>query len=123
MRHVRNGTWGDHIAIQGIPNMLSVKINVLSSDCPMMSLRPGSCFSKCELFVGLIMLYHNVGLDKIPDSSAEKNVHNVPNTGSENSIITEAKSDSHDSAVAQNTLDDVTIEKEDQYRWKITGVP
>ena len=46
--------------------MLSVKISVLSSNHPMLSVTPGSCSAECEIFVGLIMQYHYVSLDKLP---------------------------------------------------------
>ena len=34
LNRLRNGAWGDHIAIQGIANMLKITINVLSSQSP-----------------------------------------------------------------------------------------
>ena len=48
---LRQGAWGDHITIQAIADMLSVKINVLSSNHPMFSVTHGSCSAKCEIFV------------------------------------------------------------------------
>ena len=64
LRCLRNGAWGDHITIQGIADMLSVKINVLSSH-GQMSLIPANCSTECELFVSLVMQYHYVGLDTV----------------------------------------------------------
>ena len=45
--------------------MLSVKINVLSSDYPVASATPSNSCATCEMCVGLIRQYHYVGLDKI----------------------------------------------------------
>jgi hypothetical protein len=66
VRCLRQGAWGDHITMQAIADMLSVKISVLSSNHPMFSVTPGSCSAECEIFVGLIMQYHYVGLEKLP---------------------------------------------------------
>jgi hypothetical protein len=66
VRCLRQGAWGDHVTLQAIADMLSVKINVLSSNHPMFSVTPGSCSAECEIFVGLIMQYHYVGLEKLP---------------------------------------------------------
>ena len=65
MRCLRNGAWSDNIAIQGIAGMLSIKINVLSSHGPMLSLTPRNCSAECEVFVVLVMQYHYAGLDRI----------------------------------------------------------
>lgn len=51
---LRRDAWGDHIAMQGIADMLSVKINVLSSDHPVASVTPSNCTNVSEIFVGLI---------------------------------------------------------------------
>ena len=66
MRCLRQGAWGDHITLQAIADMLSVKINVYSSNHPMFSVTPDVCSAECEVFVGLILQYHYVGLDKLP---------------------------------------------------------
>ena len=67
LRRLRQGAWGDHIAMQGIADMLSVKIHVLSIQQPMLTVISKNCStSNCEVFLGLIMQYHYVGLDKIP---------------------------------------------------------
>ena len=62
---LRQGAWGDHIILQAIDDMLSVKINIFSSNHPMFSVTPGICSAECEVFVGLILQYHYVGLDKL----------------------------------------------------------
>ena len=66
LRCLRNSAWGDHITMQAISDMLSVTINVLSSHYPMYSVTPNNHCAAKEVFVGLIMQYHYVGLDKIP---------------------------------------------------------
>ena len=79
LRCLRQGAWGDHITMQGIADMLCVKINVLSSHHPMLSVTPGTGSAECEIFVGLIMQYHYVGLDTI-GSNVEQNAQ--PNNSS-----------------------------------------
>ena len=66
VRCLRQGGWGDNITMQAIADMLSVKISVLSSNHPMFTVTPGICSAECEIFVGLIMQYHYVGLDILP---------------------------------------------------------
>ena len=64
---LRQGAWGDNIAMQAISDMLSVTINVLSSHHPMFSVTPSNGYVANEIFVGLIIQYHYVGLDKVPE--------------------------------------------------------
>ena len=42
------------------------KMVTFGSDHPMFSVTPDCCSAECEIFVGLIMQYHYVGLDKLP---------------------------------------------------------
>ena len=79
LRRLRQGAWGDNLTIQAIADMLSVKINVLSSDHPVASATPSNSNATCEMSVGLIKQYHYVGLDKMCDSSIEQTAQNVPN--------------------------------------------
>ena len=51
---------------QAIADMLSVKICVFSNNHPLLSVTPGVCRAECEVFVGLILQYHYVGLDRVP---------------------------------------------------------
>ena len=81
---LRQGAWGDHITLQGIADMLSLKMNVLSSHHPMFSVAPGNCSAVCEIFVGLIMQYHYVGLDNY-GSIVQQNALSTPNVSGENS--------------------------------------
>ena len=67
LRCLKQGAWGDNIAMQAISDMLSVTINVLSSHYPMYSVTPRNHCAVKEVFVGLIMQYHYMGLDKIPE--------------------------------------------------------
>ena len=69
MRRLRQGAWGDNLTIQAIADMLSVKINVLSSDYPVASATPSNSNATCGVSVGLIRQYNYVGLDKMCDSS------------------------------------------------------
>ena len=74
----RQGAWGDNLTIQAIADMLSVKINVLSSDHPAASATPSNGNATCEVSVGLIKQCHYVGLDKMCDSSVEQTAQNAP---------------------------------------------
>ena len=65
VRCLRQGGWGDHITLQAIADMLSVKFSVLSSNHPMFSVTPGICSAECEILVGLTLQYHYVALDKV----------------------------------------------------------
>ena len=55
--------------------MLSVKITVLSSHGHMLCLIPANCSTECELFVGLVMQYHYVGLSLC--HSSVKRMYNI----------------------------------------------
>ena len=119
VRCLRQGAWGDHITMQAIADMLSVKISVLSSNHPMFSVTPGCCSAECEIFVGLIMQYHYVGLDKLPVCGAS-----VQQSGESATSVSEQSSTNSESApVADESLDDATIEKGDEHRVQISGAP
>ena len=89
--------------------LLCVKINVLSSQHPMFSVTPG-CSAECEIYVGLIMQYHYVGLGTI---SVEQSTQ--PDNSSSN--------DTDNASVADEILDDATIKEGDEHRRKISGAP
>ena len=105
--------------MQGIADMLSVKINVLCSHHPMLEVTPSGCNTLCEVFVGQ---YHYVGLDRIPvsGSSVEQNAQNGQNVAEENY---ETHTDFHNATAADDTLADATIEEGDEHRRQITGAP
>ena len=65
LRDVKEGAWGDNIAIS---DMLSVRITILSSHYPMTSVTPSSGYVAYEVYIGLIMQYHYVGLHKTAQS-------------------------------------------------------
>ena len=117
LRRLRQVAWGDHINLQAIADMLSVKINVLSSDHPVASATPSNSDATCEMCVGLIKQYHYVGLDKMCDSSIEQTAQNVQTISAEN--VTVANTDSHDT----ETADDAVIEEGDEHRIQISGAP
>ena len=88
---LRNGAWGDHIAIQVIADIFSVTINVLSTRSgSIIPVVPCDSIACCELYVGLIMQYHYVALDKIANGtgSTDKST-TVPNTSTMDSGIDE----------------------------------
>ena len=148
--HTRQGAWGDHITLQAIADMLSMKINVFSSNHPMFSVTPGVCSAECEVFLGLILQYHYVGLDKHPVCGVQSTVDVQSNTSdhTDNAVDVQSNTSDHtDNAVdvqsntsgntdnvtdvlsgtSGNTedelLDDATIEEGDEHRRQISGAP
>ena len=111
---LRQGAWGDHITMQAIADMVSVKISVLSSNHPMLSVTPDSCSAKCEIFVGIIMQYHYVGLDKLPVCGVQQSIP---------SMSEQANDNSENAPVADESLDDATVEEGDEHRRQISGAP
>ena len=120
LRLLRQNAWGDHINIQAIADMLSVKINVLSSDYPAASATPSNSCATCEMCVGLIRQYHYVGLDKMCDSSIAQNVQTISETNVQSTV---ANTDSHDTETADEALDDAVIAEGDEHRIQISGAP
>ena len=112
LRCLRQGAWGDHITMQGIADMLCVKINVLFSHHSILSVTPGTGSAECEISVGLIMQYHYVGLETC-GSNVEQNAQ--PTTPSSD--------DTANAPAADETLDDATIEEGDEHRRQISGAP
>ena len=113
LRDLKNEAWGDHIALQGIADMLGVTIHVICSHQPTVTVTPRSCDAVCEVFVGLILQCHYVGLDRIPvndSSSVEKKT------------VVESVDANNTTAIADD-LDDATIEQGDEHRWQISGAP
>ena len=101
-------------SMQAIADMLSVKISVLSSNHPMFTVTPGICSAECEIFVGLIMQYHCVGLDKLPvcGYSVEQNTQSSP------IVLEQANTNS---PVADKSLNDAIIEEGDEHRRQISA--
>ena len=105
LRCLKQGAWGDNIAMQALSDMLSVTINVLSSHYPMYAVTPRNHCADNEVFVGLIMQYHYVGLDKIP----EQPQHTMP--------VHLANCE----PVAEQPESVATIEEGDEHRRQISG--
>ena len=76
------------------------------SNHPMLSVTPDSCRAKCEIFVGLIMQYHYVGLDKLPVCGVQQSIP---------SMSEQANDNSENAPVADESLDDATIEEGDDF--------
>ena len=79
---LKQGACGDNVAMQAVSDMLSVTIHVLY---PMYSVTPQNQCATDEAFVGLIMHYHYVGLEKnlnCPNplliSQTSQNIQNQP---------------------------------------------
>ena len=92
--------------MQGIADMLCVKINVLSSHHPILSVAPRTGSAECEISMGLIMQYDL-------ETSVEQNAQ--PTNPSSD--------DTENAPVADETLDDATIEEGDEHRRQISGAP
>ena len=106
VRCLPQGAWGDNIAMQAVSDMLSVTIHVLSNHYPMNSVTPHNHCATNEVFVGLIMQYHYVGLGKIPEPA-------LP--------IADMAVQTNQSEPAE--LDDATIAEGDEHRRQISGAP
>ena len=102
LQKLEDGAWGDNVVMQAIADMLSVTVNVVSSDFPVYSVTPPNHCSTKELFVGLIMQYHYIGLDIIAEPAPP-----MP-------VLSEQPG---------NELDDATIAEGDEHRVQISGAP
>ena len=120
IRCLKQGAWGDNIAMQAISDVLSVTINVLSSHYPMYSVTPRNHCADNEVFVGLIMQYHYLGLDKIPEQPQP--TIPVQPAQPETSANCEPVAEQPE-PVSDNELDDATIEEGDEHRRQISGAP
>ena len=112
MRCLKQGAWGDNIAMQAVSDILNLTIHVLSSHYPMYSVTPQNHCATNEVFVGLIMQYHYVGLDKIPEPTlpiADKPV--------------QCKQPNQSEPASDDELDDATIAEGDEHRRQISGAP
>ena len=98
LERLRDGAWGDNIAIQGICEMFSITVNVLSTHNPsMVSITPSSGTSHGNIYIGLVEQFHYVGLDKVSSNSECDQYEEV--------------------------LDDATIEEGDAHTRQITCCP
>ena len=112
---LRQGAWGDNITMQAISDMLSVTINVLSSHHPVYSVTPSNGYVSNEIFVGLIMQYHYVGLDTIQAVYIEPTQPVKTDTVVQQPELSEPLPD--------NQLDDATVAAGDEHRIQISGAP
>ena len=105
LHRLSEGAWGDNIAIQGVCNMLNITVHVLSSQNPSsVSITPVGGASQNNVYLGLIMQYHYVGLDKLPVLEQ----------------TSQATESSTDPTSVTECLDDATI---DEHTRQITGGP
>ena len=79
----------------------------------MCSVTPSNHCGVNEVFVGLIMQYHYVGLDKLP-------VQLEPAADNHTTVLEQSV---QPEPVSDNELDDVTIEEGDEHRRQISGAP
>ena len=74
---LQNGAWGDHIALQGICNMLGIAVEVMHVACnydTVVTVSPTCSNSSHKVYVGLLLQYHYVGLDPISNTSCVANI-------------------------------------------------
>ena len=102
IKRFRNGAWGDHLAIQGISNVFNVAINVLSSEhSNVIHNVPRSGNVEHEVYIGWVMQYHHVDLDKVAVSDNVANTSENDNTDDTNDPLS----------------DDVIAAYQTNYRW------
>ena len=120
VQRLKDGAWGDHIAIQGICDMFNVTVSVLSSqNLTMTPILPRSYIkydSEGEVYVGLVLQYHYVGLDQMSMNIDSPVVATEGTTTCNPPEHCQANTD-------ENPLDDATIEKGDEHTIQITGGP
>ena len=119
---MRNGSWGDHIVLQSIANMFTVTINVLCSQSgTVVPIEPKNGPAYRELYVGLILQYHYVGLDKSTENTDGEShsdsiaVNNVTSNSSEQDTVA--------ANVLDDTIDDAVFDESDRHSMQITGGP
>ena len=74
---LQNRAWGDHIALQGICNMLGITVEVMQVACnydTVVTVSPTCGSSSHKVYVGLVLQYHYVGLDPISNTSSVANM-------------------------------------------------
>ena len=64
LRRLRSGAWGDHIAVQGLANMLHVDIRILATGNPNMEPITSADSPIGVLHLGLIGQFHYMALDQ-----------------------------------------------------------
>ena len=100
------------MAIQGMSNVFNIAVNVFSSENPnnMITVVPMNTSAQHEVYIGLTMQYHYVGLDKIS--------HNDKYSCRDDNKSTASPVDHLD-----DPLDDETIAEGDEHTRLITGGP
>lgn len=126
VQRLRDDAWGDHIAIQGICDMFNVTVNVLSSQNPnMIPILPRTYInyaSQGEVYLGLILQYRYVGLDKFIQMDIQTSDSKVANQlvplCTPDNLPQDGKT-----SIGDNLLDDATFEHGDEHTIQITGGP
>ena len=102
LQRLREGAWGDHLAVQVLASMLNVNIKIISTLNPDMPLvKPLNCTSICNIYLGLIDQFHYVALVKKSSMNAENNKHDISNT--EDKVL-EEKERAEDEAAKRTLL-------------------
>ena len=121
---LQNGAWGDHIALQGICNMLEITVEVMQVACnydTVVTVSPTCGNSSHKVYVGLVMQYHYVGLDPISNTSCVTNIINDCNVENVNVNVNDTQQNS--ASVNTDELNDDVIAQGDEHNLSITGGP
>ena len=85
-----NGAWGDHIALQGISNMLKITIEILKIDTNdkeiVTTVYPSDGASNYVVNIGLILQFHYVGLDSVDSINVIEHVSSDNSVSSTNVV-------------------------------------
>ena len=113
LKRLRNGSWGDHIVLQSIANMFTITINVLcSQSATMVRIEPNNGPGSHELYVGLILQYHYVGLDKLTNTAGE----NLSESTAVNNVASNtSQQDAIEGNVLDDTIDDAVFDEGDEH--------
>ena len=124
LRRLRQGAWGDSIAITAIIcNLFNVSISVLCANVAGTNIATNTPMSGCsthELSIGLIMRFHFVGLDKV-GVAVDDDGTSVVSSSTTNAPLADQSSNVQCDVGEVKELDDETIAAGDQHRLEITG--
>ena len=129
LQDMEEGSWADHIAVQGMADMLQVSIRVVATANPYTVIRPSDGIVKDMLHLGLIGQLHYVSLirtamDGIIEVIQDKKLPDaVPNQHVENS-----KQDTHEDEVDETEKHDHDVEYDQECEafetsCKLRGLP
>ena len=120
-----NGAWGDHIALQGISNMLKITIEILKIDTNdreiFTTVCPSDGASNYVVNIGLLLQFHYVGLDPVDSINVIEHVSNDNSVSCRN--VTDSCNGSTNTAPSPDDLNDEVIALGDEHNMSINGGP